>query len=138
MNSSIKTVIINSNLTKKVIYKLLPNEFSQGVWNVCLKSLGYISKSVPVLKDICSISCNLVTTTRVSEETDCEILNYEQPFGVFLLESNKRKTINFDTVWLNINSLSNELQLTIKSLETKKEIIADCQVIVFMLFQRIK
>ena len=89
----IKSVIISANLKdSKLIYKLCPvTEFSNGVWNIAVKSISF-SCGIENYKELCKISCNLVKSQKLNNFFQVE--SYEQPFGVFSLE-NGIHVINF-------------------------------------------
>ena len=93
MNTSpIKSVIVSGNLLNQLVYKLCPSsEFSEGVWNIKISSIGY-SCDVPNFKEICEISCNLVKSQRYNKSFQVEL--YDEPFIIFVLETQKT-TLNF-------------------------------------------
>ena len=136
MDKITKTVIVQGNLKdSKISYKFLPNELSQGKWRIRLQSLSYSLNGPQNLKDICVITSNLVTGLTYSETNI--VSNYEQPFGMLIFDPKiKRKTINFDINWLTINVYSNELILTLTSLEKKQRIDVDGDV--YFLIQLLK
>ena len=137
MNSDapVKSIIISGNSKNQIIYKLYPDtEFSQGVWYISIPTVAYSSK-VPV-KQMCSVSCNLVKSQRIKNNYEVEC--YEQPFGIFMLESTSEKITNFSNNWLYINALSNELKITIQELGTNEILKADCDFHIHLLFKRIK
>ena len=85
LKGPIKSVIINGNLKDtKLIYKLCPiTEFSDGVWNVAVKSVSYVCRNQS-FKENCKISCNLSKAQQWNNSSQVE--SYEQPFGVFCVE----------------------------------------------------
>ena len=57
----IKSVLLKESIAKKLVYKLVPpTEFSEGVWNLSLASISYSTNFEGNLKDIYSITCNVV------------------------------------------------------------------------------
>ena len=87
----VKSVIISGNLQNEVLtYKLCPSsEFSDGVWNICILSLGYTCNENDV-SEICEVTCNLVKSQKYNHNSEVE--SYDQPFSLFLLDStNSRK-----------------------------------------------
>ena len=133
--SVIKSITISGNLRQKLVYKFCPNtEFTEGLWSIKIQSIGYVC-AIPNFKEICEISCNLVKSQRYNTSFEVEV--YNQPFNIFVLETQKT-VLNFAAPWLNVNSLSNELQFTISSLRTNQKIEIDCDFYVQCLFQRIK
>jgi hypothetical protein len=129
-----KSFIVKGNLKDKVLYKFLPNELSQGLWFIRLQSLCYSINGVGI-QAICKITCNLVTSLQNS--SDNSVINEEEPFAIFMFDPKvKRKAINFDEKWLNINIYSSELIFTIKSIEIDENIKIDCDV--FFLVEMIK
>ena len=91
----IKSVIISANLQKGLKYRLCPStEFSEGVWNITISNIGYIC-NIPNYQEICEISCNVVKAQKYNETF--EVQTYDQPFGIFVLES-KKKTVNFGKI----------------------------------------
>lgn len=137
MDNITKTIIVQGKLNEaKISYKFLPNELSQGKWRIRLQSLSYSLNGQQTMKDICVISSNLVTALRYSETNI--VSNYEQPFGMIIFDPKiKRKTINFDINWLTINVYSNELILTIASLESKQTLNVDCDVYILIQLMKI-
>ena len=88
LKGPIKSVITTGNLKEnKLIYKLCPvTEFSDGVWNVAVKSISYVCQTEN-LKEICKITSNLSKAQKFNNSFEVE--SYEQPFGIFLLEEGK-------------------------------------------------
>jgi hypothetical protein len=134
--SSLKSVIISGNLNRKnsIVYKFCPNsgEFSQGLWNIAIPSISFTC-NVPNVKEICQFSCNLVKSQRWN--SDNEIESYEEPFGMFLLQTGT-KIVNFEKHWFKPNSNSNELIINFRNV-TEDLLNLDCFVSVFLLFQKI-
>ena len=119
MERKCKSFIVKGNLkTKKVSYKFLPNELTQGLWQIRIQNLSYSINAAESIKDICFITCNLVTSLQYSDIN--EITNYEQPFAMIMFDPKvKRKCVNFDQNWLNINVYSDELVLSVQRIEKK-------------------
>jgi hypothetical protein len=136
MFSSVKSVIISGNLnqTNSLTYKLCPNstEFSQGLWNVSIPSISFSCSTVNV-KELCQFSCNFVKSQRWSQNNEIE--TYEQPFGMFLLETGT-KTKLFEKVWFKLNTDSNELKIHIKNMN-EDGVNLDCFIYVLVLFQKV-
>lgn len=136
---SLKSVQIQKNiLNDNLIYKLCPStEFSNGTWKIAIANVSFTSNEA--LNYICSITCNLVTAQKYSDSFQVEF--YEQPlnsFGLKVTDTNPRSIIRFATLqWFTINSLSNELKLSIINIETNEKISRNCNVTVTVLFQRI-
>jgi hypothetical protein len=128
MEKKSKRVIVKGNLkNKKIFYQFLPNELTQGSWQIRIQNLGYSINVAQPIKDICVITCNLVTSIQYSEIN--QIINYEEPFGMIIFDPKvKRKCINFDENWLNINVYSDELILSIQTLEGNQNLSIDCDV----------
>ena len=128
MEKKSKRVIVKGNLkNKKIFYQFLPNELTQGSWQIRIQNLGYSINVAQPIKDICLITCNLVTSIQYSEIN--QIINYEEPFGMIIFDPKvKRKCINFDENWLNINVYSDELILSIQTLEGNQNLSIDCDV----------
>ena len=98
--AAIKSVIVSGNLNDNLVYKLCPNtEFSDGAWNVTIKSIGY-SCLVPNFKDLCQISCNLVKSQRYKDSYEVE--SYDQPFNIFLLET-KTTSLNLGKSFIKLD-----------------------------------
>ena len=92
IGAPVKSIIISGNTNTQISYKLYPDtEFSQGVWYMCMPSLAYSSNLE--IKELCSVSCNLVKSQKVINNYDVQC--YEQPFGIFLLESPSKKITSF-------------------------------------------
>jgi hypothetical protein len=137
MSSSItKSIILSGNLNvdRNLTYKLCPNstEFSQGFWNMSISSISYICNQRNV-REICQFSCNFVKSQRWN--TMNEIESYQQPFGMFLLES-ATKTIAFDQKWFKLKSDSNELLISVKNMN-EDVLNIDCFVAVHVVFQKV-
>jgi hypothetical protein len=133
---AIKSVLIQGKIKEKLVYKLYPsNEFSEGVWNLCLVSISYSTDTNDNVKDIFSISCNVVKNQRFSESNEIEI--YDQPLNSFLLDTSlKKNTIYFGTQWFHINAISNEIKFCLKN-ETSQEILFNAKIFAQVIFQRI-
>jgi hypothetical protein len=135
MCSNLKSIIISGNLNVKnsLTYKLCPNntEFSQGIWNISIPSISYSCEDQNV-KEICQFSCNFVKSRRWSKG---QIESYEQPFGMFLLESTS-KTIAFEKTWFLMNADSNELIINVKNLN-ENYLNLNCFVSVLLLFKKL-
>ena len=97
---TIKSVIVSGNLNRNLVYKLCPNtEFSEGAWNINIKTIAY-SCLIPNFKELCEISCNLVKSQRYNDSFEVE--SYDQPFTIFVLESQKT-TLNLGrTLFINV------------------------------------
>ena len=96
VGAPIKSVVIYGNLQNdNLTYKLCPSsEFSEGVWNICISSLGYICKTN--VNELCEVSCNLVKSQKYNNNFEVE--SYDEPFTLFLLESSansKKKCLYF-------------------------------------------
>ena len=130
----LKSIILSGNLNQNLKYQLCPvTEFSEGVWNITVCSIGY--SCVENFFEHCEISCNLSKAQKFNEAFQVE--TYNQPFGLFLLHNGKR-TIYFDKNWLYLNSHSNELQIFISKVNSNEVLKLDCNVFVHCLFQRVK
>ena len=125
-----KNILIQGNLKeKKVYYRFLPNEFSQGIWFLRIQSLAYSINDRNPIKDICTITSNLVTS-QTYNTTDGPIINTcEQPLALLMFEPKvKRKVVSFDKNWSYINLYADELILNVFSIDEKKQINVDCDV----------
>ena len=132
----IKSVVISGNLLDGISYKLCPiTEFSEGVWNLTLSSLGYYC-NIPDIDNICSVSCNLVTAQKYNSNNEVEL--YEQPFGIFILKQGPKKTFTFEKTWFYINSLSSELNVTVKNEQNQQKLRINCDFYIQLLFRRVK
>ena len=131
----IKSVILTGNLKQNSIkYSLCPvTEFSEGVWNITVCSIGYYCTEN--FHEHCEISCNLVKAQKFNKSFEVE--TYNQPFAVFLLNTGQR-TLYFDKIWMYVNSYSNELKINISKVNAKENLLIDCEVNVHCLFQRVK
>ena len=135
-SAPLKSVIISGNLNNSVVYKLCPiTEFSEGIWNLTLLSVGY-SCNVPNFNSVCSLSCNLITSSKFNSNFEVEL--YEQPLGMFLIKSGPPATINFEKTWFHINTLSNELKISIKNERNREKLKVDCDMYIQVLFRRVK
>ena len=134
MDKKTKTFIVHGNLNKKVSYKFLPYEISQGSWYMRLISLTY-SINGSAVQSTCAITCNLATSLENYNNT---ITNKEQPLGLILFDlKTKRKLLNFNEHWLYINVYSDELNFSVTSLEINEKLNIDCDLfIVVQLFQK--
>ena len=57
----IKSVLLKESIKNKLVYKLVPpTEFSEGVWNLSLASISYSTNVDINIKNIYSITCNVV------------------------------------------------------------------------------
>ena len=125
MERNAKSFIVKGNLKNKVSYQFLPNELTQGSWFISIQSLAY-SIQGPGIQALAVITCNLVTSLQNYENVTKSV---EQPFATVIFESKtKRKLVNFEAKWLNINVYSEELVISIRSLEAEQKIIVDCDV----------
>jgi hypothetical protein len=134
-SSVTKSVIISGNLNRNqpLTYKLCPNstEFSQGLWNVSIPSISYTCHQRNV-NELCQISCNFVKSQRWNQN---EIETYQQPFGVFVLET-LTKTISFDQKWFKLKSDTNELIVSLTNMN-EDVVNIDCFVAVLVMFQKV-
>lgn len=92
-----KSVLLKGDLrtNSTIDYILTPNtEFSNGKWKICVNYLAY-NCDEPNVNEICHLSCNFVRSQKYSVELK-ETITYEQPFGIFQLESGK-KVISLST-----------------------------------------
>jgi hypothetical protein len=135
-SSVTKSVIISGNLNRNqaLTYKLCPNstEFSQGLWHVSIPSISYNCYQRNV-NELCQFSCNFVKSQRWNQRNEIE--SYQQPFGVFLLETST-KTISFDQKWFKLSSDTNELIVNLTNMN-EDVIDIDCFVAVLVMFQKI-
>ena len=106
-----KSIIISGNLKdEKLKYQLCPvNEFSEGVWNITVLSIGY-SSAVKNFKEHCQISCNLCKSQRFNDSFEIEL--YEEPFGLFALEEG-RHTVYFRKKENNFKYVNNFITINI-------------------------
>ena len=125
-----KNILIQGNLKeKKVYYRFLPNEFSQGTWFLRIQSLAYSINDRNPIKDICTITSNLVTSQTYNTTDGPIIKTCEQPLALVMFEPKvRRKVVSFDKNWSYINLYSNELILNVFSLDEKKQLKIDCDV----------
>jgi hypothetical protein len=132
-NHPIKSVIIKGKIKEKLVYKLCPStEFSKGVWNLCVVSVSYSANGN--LKDIFTISCNVVKSQKFSASNEIDI--YDQELTSFVLDSSlKKHTIYLATHWFHINAISNEIKFCIKN-ETTEEVVFDASIFIHVIFQR--
>lgn len=135
-SSVTKSIIISGNLNtnQPLTYKLCPNstEFSQGLWNVSIPSISFICDERNV-KELCQFSCNFVKSQRWNQRNEIE--TYQQPFGVFVLETST-KTITFDQKWFKLNSDTNELIVSLTNMN-EDVLNINCFVAVLVMFQKI-
>ena len=81
----LKSLTIFGNLQNRVSYKLCPiNEFSEGVWNICVNSL-FVKCKTPDYNEVCEVSCNLSKAQKFNEFGQVEW--YQQPFGIFIISN---------------------------------------------------
>ena len=133
MDKKTKNFIVRGNLKDKVSFKFLPYELSQGSWYLKLISLTYSINDQPI-QSTCSISCNLVTSL---EYSNSRITSKEQPLGLILFDiKTKKKVISYNPQWLFINVYSDELVISIKSLEIDESLNIDCDVFILMQLYR--
>ena len=133
MEKKLKNFIVNGNLKDKVTFKFLPNELAHGNWWFRIVSLCY-SINGPGIQSSCSITTNLSTSLQYSNNLT---INYEQPFALIMFEPKvKRKVVNFNEQWLKINVYSEEMVLSIISLEINEKLSIDCDI--FALLQIIQ
>ena len=125
-----KNILIQGNLKeKKVYYRFLLNEFSQGTWFLRIQSLAYSINDRNPIKDICTITSNLVTSQTYNTTDGPIIKTFEQPLALVMFEPKvRRKVVSFDKNWSYINLYSNELILNVFSLDEKKQLKIDCDV----------
>lgn len=133
----IKSVVIVGNLNSSLKYKLCPlTEFSEGKWNMCLYSAAY-SCNINDVNSICSISCNLVKAQKYNLNNEIEL--YEQPLGICQIQSVvSKRTFNYEKTWFYINSLSNELEISIKNESNQQKLSINCEMYIQLLFRRVK
>lgn len=135
-----KSVFVRANLaTDDLNYKLVrPNEFGQGLWNICISSVSYDS-NLP-LNFQAYVTCNVVTEKTFNESY--ELINYEQPLATFYFETNpprsSRKQVKFDPMWFPINSPHEDIIFTVWDLSTSTIVKANCEVIFNVLFQNLR
>ena len=133
----VKSVIIVGNLNRTLKYKLCPlTEFSEGKWNLSLFSAAYSCNTNDV-NEICSITCNLVKAQKYNLNNEVEL--YEQPLGICQIQSAvSKKTFNYEKTWFYINSLSNELEISIINLTDQQKLSINCEMYIQLLFRRVK
>ena len=133
--SPIKSIVISGNLQSSIKYQLCPpSEFRQGVWNICLSSVG-VSCVIPNVKELCSVSCNVVNAQKYNKNNEVEV--FEQPLGMLLIESGT-KIENFDKTWFYMNTFANEVIFNFVSVVSEEKLRIDCDIYAVLLFQRIK
>ena len=134
MEKKTKNFIVKGNLKDNVSFKFLPYELSQGSWYIRLISLSY-SINGPAIQSTCAVTCNLVTSLINTNNT---VTNSEQPLVLLLFDTKtKRKLVTFNEQWLYINIFSDELILSIKSLEISENLNIDCDVFfIVQIFQK--
>ena len=125
MEKKTKNFIVRGNLKEKVSFKFLPYELSQGSWYIKLVSFSY-SINGQAIQTTAAITCNLVTSLTNTNNT---VTNNEQPLALILFETKtKRKLVTFNEQWLYINIYSDELILSLISLEINENLNIDCDV----------
>ena len=133
MEKNTKNFIVQGNLKNKVSFKFLPYELSQGSWNLKLISLTYSINELPI-QSTCAVTCNLITSREYSNNI---ITNKEQPLGLILFDiKTKKKIVSYNAQSLLINVYSDELVISLKSLEIDENLKIDCDL--FVLFQLCK
>ena len=136
----LKSVILKGKIKDKIVYKLVPStEFSEGVWNLSIVSVSYCIVT-PLnrqhVKDIFSISCNIVKGQKLSASNEIE--NYNMPLNTFLIDTNLEKNLTyFAAHWFQINAVSNEVKFSIKN-ESNEELLFDAHVNLHVMFQKIE
>ena len=132
-----KSIIISGNLKNTNLkYQLCPvNEFSEGVWNITILSVGY-SCNVENFKEHCKISCNLSKNQRFNDSSEVEL--YEQPFALFYLEEQKHTVYFGEPIWLYMNVHSNVLEFKISKVNSEENLMIDCELNIHCVFQRVK
>jgi hypothetical protein len=94
--SPIKSVLLHGNLNRQnsIKYQMCPStEFSEGVWNISIASIGFSCLERNV-NELSCVSCNLVKSQKFN--TNQEIENYQQPFGIFKIETGVKR-VQFGT-----------------------------------------
>ena len=92
IEAPIKSVVIKGQINDVLVYKLCPStEFSEGVWNICLSSLGYVCKTENV-SEICMVSCNMVKSQKFNND-NYSVHSYQQPLAMLHLSSANVKNI---------------------------------------------
>ena len=133
MEKNTKIFIVQGNLKNKVSFKFLPYELSQGSWYLKLISLTYSINELPI-QSTCAVTCNLITSREYSNNI---ITNKEQPLGLILFDiKTKKKIVSYNAQSLLINVYSDELVISLKSLEIDENLKIDCDL--FVLFQLCK
>ena len=133
MEKNTKNFIVQGNLKNKVSFKFLPYELSQGSWDLKLISLTYSINELPI-QSTCAVTCNLITSREYSNNI---ITNKEQPLGLILFDiKTKKKIVSYNAQSLLINVYSDELVISLKSLEIDENLKIDCDL--FVLFQLCK
>lgn len=133
MEKNTKNFIVQGNLKNKVSFKFLPYELSQGSWYLKLISLTYSINELPI-QSTCAVTCNLITSREYSNNI---ITNKEQPLGLILFDiKTKKKIVSYNAQSLLINVYSDELVISLKSLEIDENLKIDCDL--FVLFQLCK
>ena len=140
----VKSVLLKGTLKstsdQTVIYKLCPiNEFSEGIWNLCIQSLSYsVTANRNNINDLFSVSCNVIKGQKLSVNNEVE--NYNQPLCMFVFNNvrnqSQRNIVYFDKQWFHINALSNELKFAVKN-EDNPAFVYESQITIQVLFQRI-
>ena len=121
-----KSFIVKGNLKDKITYTFLPNELTQGQWWFRIQSLTYSINGAGI-QSTCSVTCNLTTALQYANGM---IINYEEPFGLILFEpKSKRKLVTFNEQWLKINVYSDEMILSVMSIDIGEKLTIDCDVI---------
>jgi hypothetical protein len=132
----IKSVVVSGNLKSTIKYLLCPpTEFRTGVWNISLSSIA-TSCHTRNVKEICTISCNMVNADKYNKNNEVEV--FEQPLAMTLIESDKPKVQNLDKTWFYMNTFANELIVNVRNVVSEEKLNIDCDIYAIFLFQRVK
>jgi hypothetical protein len=131
------SVLLKGSIKSKIVYKLSPStEFSEGVWNLSLASISYSTSSTNNIKDIYSITCNVIKGQKFSVSNEVE--TYDQTLNIVVIDTSLQKnTIYFNSQWFHINAISNEIKFVFKNETTTNDINSDISVYLHVIFQKV-
>lgn len=113
-----KSVCLKGNLLQQsgvLRYKPCPsNEFTNNVKHIAVGSISLLNKGSDTTEVICTVSCNLVKAQNI--QNNDKVMSYEQPLQTFITPK-KYSVTRFNPVWFTVNSLSEELVITVKDFD---------------------
>jgi len=111
-----KSIQIKANLSsQRLSYKPYPStEFNNTFKFIAIESIAYFTNEE--IDTVCTLSCNFVKSQAYNDRD--QITSYEQPLKSFVINVAKKHQVrNFSLIWFVINSISEDLILSVQNFD---------------------